>query len=154
MVFTQVDQGGHLLMQRQQLELPLGQEEESFDKCLETHPCGEREMLSENSWYPGRLPRAQRLARAILLSTPPFGNYMRPAHGGPPMPRHSELKLLQEVDLILSQIWGNRDTGKWGDLSRKWWCLDFSLAPNLFLGTMMKCLPVKTQLPNFHHQRG
>lgn len=70
------------------------------------------------------------------------------------MPRLSEFKQPQEVDLILSQIWGNGDTGKWEDLSRKWWCLDFSLAPNLLLGTMMKCLPVQTQLPNFHHQRG
>lgn len=34
-------------MQRQQLELPLGQEEESLDKCLETHPCGQRDAVRE-----------------------------------------------------------------------------------------------------------
>lgn len=46
-VFTQVDQGRHLLMERLQLELPLGQEEESFNKCLQTHPCGQRDAVRE-----------------------------------------------------------------------------------------------------------
>lgn len=46
-VFTQVNQGRHLLMERLQLELPLGQEEESFDKCLQTHPCGQRDAVRE-----------------------------------------------------------------------------------------------------------
>lgn len=46
-VFTQVNQGCHLLMERLQLELPLGQKEESFDKCLQTHPCRQRDAVRE-----------------------------------------------------------------------------------------------------------
>lgn len=46
-IFTQVNQGRHLLMERLQLELPLGQEEESFNKCLQTHPCGQRDTVRE-----------------------------------------------------------------------------------------------------------
>ena len=43
-VFTQVDQRGHLLVEGQHLELPLSQVEESFYEGLQAHPCGQRDQ--------------------------------------------------------------------------------------------------------------
>lgn len=50
-------------MQRQQLELPLGQEEESFDKCLETHPCGERDAVRE-LMVPREAPQSTKASKS------------------------------------------------------------------------------------------
>lgn len=43
-VLAQVDQRGHLLVERQHLELPLSQVKESLHEALQAHACGQREQ--------------------------------------------------------------------------------------------------------------
>lgn len=43
-VLAQVDQRGHLLVERQHLELPLSQVEERLYEGLQAHPCGQRDQ--------------------------------------------------------------------------------------------------------------
>lgn len=78
-VFTHVDQRGHLLVQGQHLELPLSQVKESLYEGLQAHPCGEETSVSrcttaarlQSLALPTRVPILETKQGSITASHPP-----------------------------------------------------------------------------------